>query len=152
MLRVPKEIFCFLYEIYRKSPSYSCQFVSMTYQGGVLYICFHIIDFIIYNLEVFLKGFFLFYFFYPYFILGTHFSHNFPLYFNYVIRKGSGAFVSSKPLEITKLFHTHTCQGKPWQAPLRQFPKIYLPFPMETALQKRGCFLFVGNRFFNPPK
>ena len=83
---------------------------------------------------MFLKGFFLFYFLYPYFIPGTHFSHIFLIYSKYVIRKGNGAFVSSKPLEITKLFHTHTCQGQPWQAPLKQFPKIYLPFPKKAVL------------------
>lgn len=66
---------------------------------------------------MFLKGFFLFYFFYPYFILGTHFSHIFLIYSNYVIRKGNGPLFQVDHLKSQSFFILIPVRGNPDRPP-----------------------------------
>ncbi len=103
----------------------------------------HTVNFIIYNLFWFLKGvfsFLLFYFFYDYFIVETHFCHNFGIYYKYVIRKGNGPLFQVDHLKSQSFFILIPAKGNLSRPPLRQFPKIYLPFPMKKGSAKAEPF------------
>ena len=82
-----------------------------------LSIIFDTIFYIIYNLEVFLKGFFIFYYVYSFFIGGTHFCHIFLLYSNYVIRKDDRPLFQVIHLKLQSFFILIPAKGRTLAGP-----------------------------------
>lgn len=87
------------------------------------------------------KGFFLFYFIYLYFILGTHFGHNYLIYSKYVIRKGNGPLFQVNHLK-SQSFFILIPDGANRPAPLNIFLFVIPTIPKTP--QDSACGVFVS--------